>query len=167
VSACYLPFDGACHLIVITVPSDYQRRSAHQTNDAFCKAIAEFVFRTRGGAIVPRLMVVRDDIDPTSTRDVLWSMMTRCHPGRGEVNFPHLATNPRDAFLRPDEKAVMFTTKVLNCLPPESWTAETMPLRASFDFLYPADLRARILGDWKTGYGLLSPSCQKDLVGVW
>lgn len=155
VAACYLPFDGACHLIVITVPGDYLRRSAHKTNDAFCKAMAEFVFRTRGGAIVPRLMIVRDDIDPTSTRDVLWAMMTRCHPGSGEVNFPHLVTNPRDAFLRPDEKAAMFTTKaVLNCLPPESWTTERMPVRASFDCLYPADLRARIVRDWKTGYGL-------------
>ena len=131
-------------------------------------ALAESASALSAALPPPSAVVVHYDIDPTSTRDVLWSMMTRCHHGGGEVNFPHLATNPRDAFLRPDEKAAMFTTKaVLNCLPPESWTAETMPLRASFDCLYPADLRARILGDWKTGYGLLSPSCQKDLVGVW
>ncbi|MFO1163476.1 MAG: hypothetical protein U1E60_31895 [Reyranellaceae bacterium] len=73
--------------------------------------MAEFVFGTRGGAIVPRPMVVRGDIDPTSSVDVLWAMMTRCHPGAGEIDFPHLATNPRDAFLRSDEKAAMFTTK--------------------------------------------------------
>jgi 4-hydroxy-3-polyprenylbenzoate decarboxylase len=155
VSSCYLPFDAACHLIVVTVPADYLKRSAHKTNAAFCKAMAEFVFQTRGGAIVPRLMVVRDDIDPTSARDVLWAMMTRCHPASGETNFAHLATNPRDAFLRPDEKAAMFTTKsVLNCLPPEDWTAETAPVRASFDQVYPAALKSRILRDWKTGYGL-------------
>ena len=155
VTACYLPFGAACHLIVVTVPADYLQRSAHNTNAAFCKAMAEFIFQTRGGAIVPRLMIVRDDVDPTSTRDVLWAMMTRCHPGSGELAFAHLATNPRDAFLRSDEKAAMFTTKaVLNCLPPESWTAATAPVRATFDRLYPAALRARIVRDWKTGYGL-------------
>ena len=155
VTSCYLPFDAACHLIVVTVPADYLKRSAHKTNAAFCKAMAEFVFATRGGAIVPRLMVVRDDVDPTSARDVLWALMTRCHPGAGEINFAHLAANPRDAFLRPDEKAAMFTTEsVLDCLPPEDWTAETAPVRASFDLVYPAELKARILRDWKTGYGL-------------
>jgi 4-hydroxy-3-polyprenylbenzoate decarboxylase len=155
VTACYLPFDAACHLIVVTVPRDYLKRSAHKTNAQFCKAMAEFVFQLRGGAIVPRLMVVRDDIDPSSTRDVLWALTTRCHPGSGETDFPHLATNPRDAFLRPDEKAAMFTTKsVLDCLPHEDWNEETAPLRASFECAYPADLQARILRDWKTGYGL-------------
>jgi UbiD family decarboxylase len=155
VTACYLPFDACVHLIVVTVPHDYLERSAHRTNSAFCKAMGEFVFGTRGGAIVPRLMVVVDDIDPTSSSDLLWAMMTRCHPGGGEIDFPHLATNPRDAFLRDDEKSASFTTKsVLNCLPPETWTKETAPVTASFAKLYPAELQQRILRDWKTGYGL-------------
>ena len=155
VTACFLPFDAACHLMVITVPRDYLKRGSEKTNMAFCKAMAEFIFRLRGGAIVPRLMIVRDDIDPSNARDVLWALMTRCHPGSGEITFPHLAANPRDAFLRPDEKAAMFTTKAcFNCLPHEDWGPDQAPLRASFDQVYPADLQARILRDWKTGYGL-------------
>lgn len=155
VTACYIPFDGCVHLIVVTVPHDCLKLSAHSTNTAFCKAMAEFVFSTRGGAIVPRLMVVGDDIDPTSSSEVLWAMMTRCRPGGGEIDLPHLATNPRDAFLRPDEKSAGFTTKsVLNCLRPENWTEKTAPVTASFAKLYPAELQARILRDWKTGYGL-------------
>jgi len=63
--------------------------------------------------------------------------------------------NPRDAFLRADEKAAMFTTKaVLNCLPRDEWGPRQMPVRASFDRVYPDDLQARILRDWTTGYGL-------------
>jgi UbiD family decarboxylase len=155
VTACFLPFDAACHLMVITVPRDYLQLSPEKTNTAFCKAIAEFVFRLRGGAIVPRLMIACDDIDPSNTREVLWALMTRCHPGTGEMTFPHLAANPRDAFLRVDEKAAMFTTKaVFNCLPREEWEQDQAPIRASFDRLYPTDLQARILRDWKTGYGL-------------
>jgi hypothetical protein len=54
-----------------------------------------------------------------------------------------------------DEKAAMFTTKaVFNCLPREEWEQDQAPIRASFDRLYPTDLQARILRDWKTGYGL-------------
>ena len=155
VTHCFVPFDAACHLMVITVPEDFLQRSPHKTNLAFCRALGEFVFRLRGGAIVPRLMIVTDDVDPCNPRDVLWALMTRCHPGGGEITFPHLAANPRDAFLRADEKAAMFTTKsVHNCLPPEEWTAEERPQRASFDRLYPIDLQQRILSDWHSGYGL-------------
>jgi 4-hydroxy-3-polyprenylbenzoate decarboxylase len=155
VTACFLPFDAACHLMVVTVPRDYLGRSAHATNRAFCKAMAEFLFGTRGGAIVPRLMVVCDDVDPASARDVLWALMTRCHPGSGEIDFSHLAANPRDAFLRTDEKAAMFTTKsVFNCLPHEEWSADSAPVRASFDLVYPAALRDRVLRNWTSGYGL-------------
>jgi 4-hydroxy-3-polyprenylbenzoate decarboxylase len=155
VTSCFLPFDAAVHLMVITVPGDYLQRSSHTTNASFCKAMGEFVFTLRGGANVPRLMIVRDDIDPTRSADVLWALMTRCHPGDGEIDFPHLATNPRDAFLRDAEKKAMFTTKsVLNCLPHEGWGHDERPVRASFDGIYPADLQARILRDWKTGYGL-------------
>ena len=155
VSACFLPFEAAIHLMVITVPHDYLQRSPHKTNAAFCKAIAEFVFRLRGGSNVPRIMVVRDDVDPANTRDVVWALFTRCHPGSGEIAFPHLAANPLGAFLRQDEKAAMFTTKsVLNCLPPEEWSADERPIRAAFDTLYPEPLKARILRDWKDGYGL-------------
>ena len=154
VSTCFLPFDAACHLIVITVPSDYLQRGPHKTNAAFCNAIAEFVFRLRGGANVPRLMIVRDDIDPSNARDVLWALVTRCHPGSGEMAFHHLAANPRDIFLRQDEKAAMFTTKgVFDCLPREEWGSDQVPVRASFDQVYPADLQAQILRDWTTGYG--------------
>lgn len=155
VSRCFIPFDAAVHLMVITVPDDYLARTPHRTNEAFCRAMAEFVFQLRGGQNVPRLMIVRDDIDPASARDVLWALTTRCHPGSGEIAFPHLSTNPREAFLRSDEKAAMFTTKaVFNCLPIESWTAHSRPVRASFDKVYPADLQARILRDWKSVYGL-------------
>jgi UbiD family decarboxylase len=155
VSRCFLPFDAACHLAVVTVPRDCLQRSPHKTNAAFCKALAEFVFRLRGGQIVPRLMVVRDDIDPSDGREVLWALMTRCHPGSGETTLPHLSANPRDAFLRKDEKAAMFTSKsVFDCLPQEDWTIDEAPVRASFDRVYPAELQARILRDWTKGYGL-------------
>ena len=99
-------------------------------------------------------MIVRDDIDPSNARDVLWALVTRCHPGSGEMAFHHLAANPRDIFLRQDEKAAMFTTKgVFDCLPREEWGSDQGPVRASFDQVYPADLQARILRDWTTGYG--------------
>lgn len=155
ISACFVPFDAACHLIVITVPFDYLKGSPHKTNADFCKAMAEAVFQLRGGANIPRLMVACDDIDPSDTHQVLWALATRCHPGSGEIDFPHLSANPLDAFLRADEKAAMFTTKsVLNCLPHEDWSPEARPVPATFDRVYPADLRARVLRDWRTGYGL-------------
>jgi hypothetical protein len=56
---------------------------------------------------------------------------------------------------RADEKAAMFTTKsVFDCLPYEDWSADARPIPARFDRVYPADLQAGVLRDWKAGYGL-------------
>jgi UbiD family decarboxylase len=154
VTTCFVPFEAACHLLVITVPRDWPSRSAYASSREFSYALGEFVFATRGGTVVPRILLVLDDIDPTDPGEVLWAMATRVHPGDGEIMFPTLQANPLNAFMKGSEKHAMFTTKsVLDGLPRDDWGPEEVPVRADFATLYPPDLKRKIEALWTSGYG--------------
>jgi 4-hydroxy-3-polyprenylbenzoate decarboxylase len=154
VTACFVPFEAACHLLVVTVSRDWKRRTAHPNAADFARALGEYVFSLRGGQVVPRIFVVLDDVDPSNPAEVLWAMATRVHPGDGEIMFPTLSANPLNAFMRGNEKAAMFTTKaVLNGLPRDDWAADQVPVRADFATLYPEELKRKVLAGWTTLYG--------------
>ena len=154
VSFCYIPFEAACHLLVVTVPSDWRERTVHASAPDFAHALGDFVFALRGGTVVPRILVVTDDIDPTDPGEVLWALTTRVHPGDGEIMFAAEPANPRNTFLKENEKAAMFTTKsVLNGLARDEWSPDVIPIRADFDNLYPEALKQRIIEGWSDDYG--------------
>ncbi|RQS43397.1 UbiD family decarboxylase [Burkholderia sp. Bp8986] len=156
VTACFVPFEAACHLLVVTVPVNWREISTYKSANEFARALGEFVFGMRGGTVVPRILIVLDDVDPTDARDVLWAIATRVHPGDGELNFPHLSANPLNAFMKANEKLAMFTTKsVLNGLPSDDWSENDVPMRADFSTLYPDALRQHIRDSWVSGYGFL------------
>jgi UbiD family decarboxylase len=154
VSSCYIPFEAACHLLVVTVPRDWRERTPHTSAPDFVRALGDFVFGLRGGTVVPRILVVTDDVDPTNPGEVLWALTTRVHPGDGEIMFAAEPANPRNAFLKDNEKVAMFTTKsVLNGLARDEWSPDVIPVRADFDNLYPAALKQRIIEGWSADYG--------------
>jgi hypothetical protein len=53
VTACFVPFEAACHLLVVTVPRDWKRRTAHPDAPDFARALGDYVFSLRGGTVVP------------------------------------------------------------------------------------------------------------------
>jgi len=160
VTACFVPFEAACHLLVVTVSRDWKRRTAHRNAADFARALGDYVFSLRGGTVVPRIFVVLDDVDPSNPAEVLWAMATRVHPGDGEIMFPTLSANPLNAFMRGNEKAAMFTTKaVLNGLPRDDWAADQVPVRADFATLYPEELKRKVLAGWRTLYGFPGDRC--------
>jgi 4-hydroxy-3-polyprenylbenzoate decarboxylase len=154
ITTCFVPFEAACHLLVVTVPREWRNRSAHSSALDFARALGDFVFNLRGGTVVPRILVVLDDVDPSDPADVLWALVTRVHPGDGEIMFLSLAANPLNAFMKGNEKHAMFTTKsVLDGLPRDDWAPDQVPVRADFATLYPPDLKQKVQALWTKGYG--------------
>jgi len=127
------------------------------TAEQLCRTIAQYVFeKSKFGAIIPKIIVLNDDIDATNTREVVWGFATRCHPMSGEIHFNKEATSPLVAFLESSEKTAGRTTKVVyNCLPPEDW-GDRLPLRTSFARNYPQDLQDKVIANW-TAYGFPKP----------
>jgi UbiD family decarboxylase len=154
VTSVFVPFEAACHLLVVTVSSNWRDNSEYRSTQDFTRALGAFVFSTRGGTVVPRVLVVLDDIDPSKPHEVLWAMATRVHPGDGEIPFPTIAANPLNAFMKAGEKAAMLTNKaVIDGLPRDDWGPDQVPVRADFATLYPAALKRSITELWSTDYG--------------
>lgn len=152
VTTAWIPFETALHWLVVTVPRDWRRRSGMGDGEQFCRRIGEVVFGSKAGAVLPKIIVFNDDVDPTDARELLWAFATRCHPLLGHVTFEHIAAAPLLAYLRKSEKMSATTGKlVYNCLPPEEW-GEMLPVRCSFRHGYPPELVARVTGRWQA-YG--------------
>lgn len=148
----WVTLESANHWLVVTVPRDWRARS-RSTAGELCRRIGEHVFeKSKFGAVIPKVLVMNDDIDATNTREVVWAFATRCHPVTGEIHFNREATSPLVAFLESSEKMSGRTTKVVyNCLPPEEW-GDRLPVRTAFARNYPPELQEKIVRNWRA-YG--------------
>jgi 3-polyprenyl-4-hydroxybenzoate decarboxylase len=126
---------------------------AARAGETLCRRIGEQVFeKSKFGAVIPKILVINDDVDATNTSEVVWAFATRCHPYTGEIHFNKEATSPLVAFLETAEKIIGKTTKVVyNCLPPEDW-GDRLPSRTGFRWNYPRELQAKVISSWKA-YG--------------
>ncbi len=147
-TAAWLPLEAALHWLVVTVPRDWRRRSNIEDGVALCRRIGETVFHSKAGAVIPKIIVLNDDIDPTDNNELIWAFATRCHPLLGTVSFEHSPAAPLLAFLRQSEKSSSATGKVVyNCLPPDEW-GEALPVRCSFRHGYPEEIVQRVIARW-------------------
>lgn len=149
VSAAWIPLQSALHWLVVTVPRDWRRRSSIDQTRDLCRSIGEVVFGCKAGAVIPKVIVLNDDVDPTNLKELVWAFATRCHPLLGNVTFESHPTAPLLAYLRESEKISATTGKVVyNCLPPDEW-GEAMPIRASFRHGYPPEIVDRVMRRWR------------------
>ena len=152
IATAWSPFASANHWFVIAVDRDWRSKLDVNTSE-LCRRIADVLFSTKAGMGTPKYIVVNDDIDVTDLHEVVWAFATRNHPGsQGELVFNDESTNPLVAFLDESEKMSMHTTKVLyNCLPPDRWGGK-LPLRSSFNGVYPQQVQQKVLANWES-YG--------------
>ena len=152
VTMVWTTLESAQHWLVVTVPRDC-RSQIRCTGETLCRRIGEHVFeKSKFGAVIPKILVMNDDIDATNLQEVVWAFATRCHPFKGEIHFNKEATSPLVAFLETAEKTTGITTKVVyNCLPPEDW-GDRLPKRTAFQWNYPRELQEKIIANWRS-YG--------------
>jgi 4-hydroxy-3-polyprenylbenzoate decarboxylase len=148
-TAAWIPLQSALHWLVVTVPRDWRRRSGVGESEALCRRIGQVVFASKAGAVIPKVIVLNDDVDPTDLKELVWAFATRCHPLLGHAVFDDIEAAPLLAYLRRSEKASGHTGKIVyNCLPPDEW-GEALPMRASFRHGYPADIVDRVRRRWR------------------
>ena len=144
----------------MTLPNDWKKRSGLE-RDALFQTIGNTIFLSKFGPVIPKVIVLNDDIDASNTREVVWAFATRVRPVSGEHFFNHEATSPLVAFLEASEKLSYQTTKVVyDGLPPDEW-GERLPRRVSFKHNYSQELQDRIVGNWRL-YGFLRFSLVRD-----
>ncbi|HSV65935.1 MAG TPA: UbiD family decarboxylase [Mycobacteriales bacterium] len=151
VTDCFVPFAAAVHWLVVAVDTSAGPGAAGSWM-ALAREIGETAFRTRPAALVPKIIVVGDDIDPSDLKQVVWTMAVNADPEE-TIFVPDQPTIPLVGYLTPEERRHARSTKAIyNCLPRDDWTPQTKPMRAEFA-TYPADVRETVLTNWPE-YGL-------------
>jgi UbiD family decarboxylase len=147
----WVTLEAANHWLVVTLPNTWKQQTGLDRNTLF-KTIGDTIFKSKFGAVIPKVIVLNDDIDASNTNEVIWGFATRVRPVSGEHFFNHEATSPLIAFLTADEKFAFDTTKVVyDGLAPEEW-GERLPRRTSFKHNYSTELQTRVLQNWEA-YG--------------
>jgi 4-hydroxy-3-polyprenylbenzoate decarboxylase len=153
VTACWMPFESACHLLVVAVDSAWP---ASSRREELGLEIGDVVFGSKAGFSIPRIVLVDDDIDVCDLAHVVWAYAVRCHPTRDNVVFPDRGMLNLPIYLSEEEKSSSRSDKVLhNCLAAER-TKPYGPLeQVGWREGWPKDVRERVLEKW-SAYGFSS-----------
>lgn len=140
----YFPLEGCTHLCVVSTQVPYPGYTRH---------LASAIWGSSEGKGAFYLMIVDDDVDVTNTAEVLWALSTRCHPDRGIFKMPNVPGSALLPFLTSEEKTQRLAASVLfDCTWPKDWPKEDIPVKASFDVVWPPEIQERVLRNW-TEYG--------------
>ncbi len=110
-----------------------------------------------GRVNISKVIVVDTDIDPYDLGQVVHVLSTKCHPGRGMFSTRTAGVNPLTPYLSHQERqSGTDALAVWDCTWPSSWSRETdVPPRVAFDDVYPEEIKAKVLSNWKN-YGFKS-----------
>ncbi|MBI2953473.1 MAG: UbiD family decarboxylase [Chloroflexi bacterium] len=141
VGKVFIPPASALHMVIVSVTDKPSR---------FVEKISDAVWSTKTGVMIPRIVIVDDDIDATDMNQVLWALSTRNHPGRGIRKCNKLSVHPLWPFLTPEEKKkASATTVVFDCTWRRGLSEDKIPRKASFDSLWPKEIQEKVLGSWE------------------
>lgn len=146
VGSAWMPFEAASHLLVVSVAADWRERLPEVTTAELTQRIHDVLSAQRFAYLVPRTVVLDDDVDASNVAETMWALATRVHPtGRRLVRTGK-------------------TLPLLSCYTPEerhSWTGDHITYdallpaaeegresRSSFRHVFPKDVQERVLAHW-------------------
>ena len=144
VRSVYCPPEAVSHWTVVSTKVPYPGYARH---------LAHAIWGTGWGRSGWYLVIVEEDIDITDMGQVLWAISTACHPKRGIVQVDNVPAHPLLPFLSPEEKSKHLGAYALfDCTWPREWPKEAMPIKASFDNIWPKEVQEKVLRNWQA-YG--------------
>ena len=145
VKGVFCPPFGVGHMVVVSTEIPFIN---------FARRVAHAVWSTKPGLFAYYIVIVDADVDPTNMDEVLHAITTKCHPVNGIHPVPHipgfpvlLPFLPQKERLTGDAAGVIF-----DCTWPKDWPPETIPVKATFENLWPRELQDKVLANW-TAYG--------------
>ena len=152
VDMVWCSYEAASCWMVVSV--DLDRLASMQTTEgALVDAVADVLFTSHAGWLVPKVILVANDIDVTDINQVVWAMATRSHPGSSHYPFPEAHGIPLVPYLTPDEaREAKGGKSITSCLQPEQFHGSSKGITASFGGSYPQHLQHHVLDNWAS-YG--------------
>jgi 4-hydroxy-3-polyprenylbenzoate decarboxylase len=146
VAEVYVPPEGAVHVAVVSVT----RGGADVT-----RKILETLTSRR--ALLSKIFVVETDVDPFDEEAVLHAFATQCHPARGihVVQYEGGANTLTPCYSHEERRAKRGATAAFDCTWPPEWSREwDVPVRSTFQSIFPEAVRRRVLERWRAhGFG--------------
>jgi UbiD family decarboxylase len=149
VTTAWLLVDTACHWMIITVPCAWRERLPAANSTGLVHRIGELLSANRVGHMCPVTYVLDDDIDPSNTSDLLWALGTRIHPQLRQEHWPVPILPWYQCYTEEERHSGRGPIVVHNGLLTNLEDGEARP--ATFDSLYPAELRERVLAAESAG----------------
>ena len=151
IKSVYCPPEAVSHWTVASTKVPYPGYARH---------LAHAIWGTAWGRSCWYLVIVEEDVDVTDMGQVLWAISTMCHPKRGIVQVENVPGHPLLPFLSPEERNKHLGAYVLfDCTWPREWPKEAVPVKASFDNIWPKEVQAKVLRNWRAyGYREEGPS---------
>lgn len=141
VTGIYVPPETANHMVVV---------AAKRTRYPVAFRIACCVWADKTGQSIPHVIVVDDDVDPTNMREVIHALATKCHPIRGIIQVANAPLGPLTPFLSTEERTGNKGAYVVyDCTWPTTWDAKDIPIRSSFNNIFPKEIQDKVLKKWK------------------
>lgn len=152
VDMAWCSYEAASCWIVFSI--DTQKLAKMKTTaGALSHQIAHIFFRSHVGWLIPKVILVGNDIDITRIDQVVWAMATRSHPERDYFTYPSLPGIPLVPYLNPEEKQQGESLKsIVSCLFPEEFQGSHRARPASFSHSYPASVQSCVTENW-SAYG--------------
>ncbi|MFF9479599.1 UbiD family decarboxylase [Streptomyces sp. NPDC014733] len=152
VDFAWCSYEAATCWLVVSLDREGLRRM-RTTERELADTVARVLFGSHAGWLVPKVLLVTDDIDITDIRQVVWALATRSHPGTGTYPYPDAPGIPLVPYLTSEEVAAGRGGKsVTSCLLPGQLDGVSRARTASFATSYPPELRRRVVAEWAT-YG--------------
>lgn len=148
IDMAWCSYEAASCWAVLSV--DVARLAAlNTTARALVERVAEVLFDSHPGYLIPKFILVGNDVDVTDLNQVVWALATRAHPEHDHFAFPGQRGFPMVPYLTTDDRAAGSGGKlVVNCLYPEQFRGEMRAGIASFRHAYPDALQRKVLENW-------------------
>lgn len=140
----YMPPEGAVHMAVIAVEFGGKE---------IARRILEILTSRR--ALLSKIFMVEADVDIFDMGKVLHAFSTKCHPAHGVhvVHYEGRANTLTPCYSQGERAAQKGATVLFDCTWPGEWSREwEVPVKATFDSIFPESIRQRVLAGWKS-YG--------------
>jgi 4-hydroxy-3-polyprenylbenzoate decarboxylase len=137
----YVPPEGAVHAAVVAVRSGGQETA---------RKILETLTSRR--ALLSKIFMVETDVDPFDIGKVLHAFSTKCHPAHGIhiVHYDGRANTLTPCYSQAERTAQKGATVLFDCTWPGEWSREwEVPVKATFDSIFPASMQQKIVGRWR------------------
>jgi 4-hydroxy-3-polyprenylbenzoate decarboxylase len=144
VTGVYMLPESTHHFVVVGVKPIYANIATQ---------IGQLVFGSKLGPWFHMVMVVDDKTDIYNKDEIIHTLSTKCNPATGIRVEPHGVGTPFYPFASADDRVWGRNPKVIfDCLLPNDWPTSVVPIKVSFNNVYPKEVREKVLAKWRT-YG--------------